>query len=109
MADNPNKCNNPSSSDPSPCHRGAVAFSLLWHRSWQDNTVKKEEPAMAQFEDRVGHGMQQELEGAWLQFIQSGNRNRWTRPLPLPFLLSLLVLNPSLWDDDAHIRVFPPQ
>lgn len=57
MADNPNKCNNSSSSDPSPCHRGAVGVSLRWHRSWQDNTVKKEEPAMAQFEDRVRHGL----------------------------------------------------
>lgn len=55
MADNPNKCNNFFSSDPSPCHREAVAFSLLWHRSWQDNTKMKEEPAVAQFEDRVCH------------------------------------------------------
>lgn len=62
MADNPNKCSNFSSSDPSPCCCGTVAFSLLWHRSWQDNTVKKEEPV--KFEDRVRHGMRQEFEAA---------------------------------------------
>lgn len=108
MANNPNKCNNSSSSDTSPCHRGAGTFSLLWHRSWQDNTVKKEEPAVTQFEDRVCHACRRNLR--WLAPVHPIRKQKqMNEPPPLPFLLSLLVLNPSLWDDDAHIRVFPPQ
>lgn len=81
------------------CNSVAVWFSLLWHCKEGRNYC------VSQFEGAVHQGMGQEFEVSG--YVSSSRETETDECGPLsPFQL---VPNPSPWDDDVHIRVFPPQ